>query len=104
MEAERKVYDRDFKTMIVELLQSGQKVAVVSQEYGLNDNMIRRWKREMTTSKKPFFTGNGHISQTSEEKEIARLRKELKEAQLERDILKKAVGIFSKSDKTSINS
>ena len=38
---------------------------------------------------------------TDEEKEIARLKAELKEAQLERDILKKAISIFSKSDKKS---
>ncbi|EID72445.1 transposase-like protein [Imtechella halotolerans K1] len=36
---------------------------------------------------------------TDEEKEIARLKKALKEAELERDILKKAISIFSASDK-----
>ena len=36
---------------------------------------------------------------TDEEKEIARLKKALKEAELERNILKKAIGIFSVSDK-----
>jgi transposase len=35
---------------------------------------------------------------TDEQKEIARLKKELRDARLERDILKKAVSIFSKSD------
>ena len=89
--------------MIVELVERGQKVAVIAKEYGLNENMIRRWRREFTNPNKPSFTGNGNISQTAEQKEITRLKKELKDAQLERDILKKAVGIFSKSDKTSIN-
>jgi transposase len=37
-------------------------------------------------------------SLTAEQLEIRRLQKELKEAQLERDILKKAVSLFSKSD------
>ena len=100
----RKKYEKEYKTMIVELVESGQKVSVVAQEYGLNDNMIRRWRREYNNPNKPFFTGNGNASLTDQEKEIARLRKELKETQLERDILKKAVSIFSKSDKTSINS
>ena len=40
---------------------------------------------------------------TDEEREIERLKKELKEAQLERDILKKAVSIFSKSDRKFTN-
>jgi transposase len=35
---------------------------------------------------------------TEEQKEIARLKKELRDAQLERDILKKTVSIFSKND------
>jgi transposase len=35
---------------------------------------------------------------TEEQKKIARLEKELRETKLERDILKKAVSIFSKSD------
>ena len=102
MESGRKIYDKEFKMMIVELITSGQNVAKVANEYGLNDNMIRRWRKEMTSTERPCFTGNGNSAQTPEEKEISRLKKELKEVQLERDILKKAVGIFSKSDKTSI--
>lgn len=102
MESGRKIYDKEFKMMIVELIVSGQSVAKVAKEYGLNDNMIRRWRKEMTSTERPCFTGNGNSAQTPEEKEISRLKKELKELQLERDILKKAVGIFSKSDKTSI--
>tara|TARA_B110000014_G_C20063734_1_gene554171 strand:+ start:157 stop:471 length:315 start_codon:yes stop_codon:yes gene_type:complete len=103
MSVGRKVYEKEYKIMIVELIESGQKVSVVSQEYGLNEGMVRRWRREFTNPNKPNFTGNGNQSLTVEEKEIAKLKKALKEAQLERDILKKAVGIFSKSDKTSIN-
>jgi len=41
---------------------------------------------------------------TEEQKEIARLKKELRDAQLERDILKKAVSIFSKNDGKYSNS
>jgi len=41
-----RTYENDFKVMIVELLQSGRKVKEVSQEYSLNDSMIRRWRRE----------------------------------------------------------
>ncbi len=41
---------------------------------------------------------------TDLEKENARLRKELRDAKMERDILKKAVSIFSKSDGKSTNS
>jgi transposase len=103
MEVVRRKYDKEYKLMIVELVDSGQKASVVAKEYGLNDNMIRRWRREFKESNKPCFTGNANISQTAQEKEIADLKKALKEAELERDILKKAVGIFSQNDKTSMN-
>ncbi|WP_461630803.1 hypothetical protein [Labilibaculum euxinus] len=59
--------------------------------------MIHRWLRE-NLSAKESFTGKGNISLSPEQREIAQLRAELKETKLERDILKKAVSIFSKSD------
>lgn len=90
-----KHYENDFKVMIVELLKSGRKVKEVSDEYKLNDSMIRRWRRE-------YETKNGDFSKKKElsveEQELKALKKELKEVKLERDILKKAVSIFSKSD------
>ncbi|WP_317206245.1 transposase, partial [Tenacibaculum maritimum] len=41
-----KKYDNDFKVMLVELLKSGIKAKSLSEEYGVNDGVIRRWKRE----------------------------------------------------------
>lgn len=91
-----KVYEQEFKVMLVELLNSGRKVQEVSDEYGLNGNMLRRWKREYE-AKSGDFSKKREVS--PEEQELKALRKELREVTLERDILKKAVGIFSKSDK-----
>jgi transposase len=91
-----KVYEVEFKVMIVELLNSGRKIKEVSDEYGLNDSMLRRWKREFL-AKAGDFTKKKEFSQ--EELELKNLRKELREITMERDILKKAVSIFSKSDK-----
>lgn len=89
--------------MIAELLVAGQSVKSVSEEYNLDGSMIRRWKREHKNDKEAF-TGKGNPSLTPEEKEIARLKKELREISEERDILKKAVSIFSKGDRKNINS
>ncbi len=82
--------------MLVELLNSGRKVQEVSDEYGLNGNMLRRWRREYE-AKSGDFSKKRDVS--PEEQELKALRKELREVTLERDILKKAVGIFSKSDR-----
>lgn len=89
-------YENDFKVMIVELLKSGQKVKDISIEYDLNDGMVRRWRREFEVKK-------GDLSKKTElstqELEIKLLKKEVADIKMERDILKKAVSIFSKSDR-----
>jgi transposase len=91
-----KKYENDFKVMIVELLKSGRKTKEVSDEYDLNDGMLRRWRREYE-AKSGDFSKKKELS--AEALEIKVLRKELRETQLERNILKKAVSIFSKSDR-----
>ena len=91
-----KTYENDFKVLIVELVKSGRPVKEISEEYGLNDSMIRRWRREYE-AKSGDFTKKKELSQ--EEIELKALRKELRDVTMERDILKKAVSIFSKSDK-----
>lgn len=91
-----KFYEQEFKVMVVELLNSGRKVQEVSDEYGLNGNMLRRWRREYE-AKSGDFSKKREVS--PEEQELKALRKELREVTLERDILKKAVGIFSKNDR-----
>ena len=91
-----KKYDNDFKVMIVELLKSGRTAKEISDEYSINDGIIRRWKREYE-AKSGDFSKKREVS--IEEQELKLLKKELREVRLERDILKKAVSIFSKSDK-----
>lgn len=90
-----KKYENDFKVMIVELLKSGRTVKEISDEYAINDGIIRRWKREYE-SKSGDFSKKREVS--IQEQELKFLKKELREVKLERDILKKAVSIFSKSD------
>ena len=92
----RKQYDNSFKVTMVELVNSGMKVREVSEEYGIASDLIRRWRREYK-EKSGDFTKRKELSQ--EERELKALRKELREVRMERDILKKAVSIFSKSDK-----
>ena len=92
----RTQYNNEFKVMIVELLNSGIKTEQVGNDYGLNVSMISRWKREYK-SKLGDFSKKRVLS--AEEQEFKALKKELKDVKEERDILKKAVSIFSKSDK-----
>tara|TARA_B100000795_G_scaffold265031_1_gene246316 strand:+ start:165 stop:446 length:282 start_codon:yes stop_codon:yes gene_type:complete len=89
-------YENDFKVMIVELLKSGQKIKDISIEYNLHDGMVRRWRREFE-AKKGDMSKKREFS--TQELEIKLLKKEVADIKMERDILKKAVSIFSKSDR-----
>jgi transposase len=60
--------------------------------------MLSRWKREYSEDQSKAFIGGGNAKKKTAFNELSLLRKKLSEVELERDILKKAVGIFSKSD------
>ena len=92
-----KRYDKDFKILLVELMLSGQRTEDLGKEYGVHSANIGSWKRTYLSNRESF-TGSGTPSLTPEQKEIKALKKQLRNAEIERDILKKAVSIFSKSD------
>ena len=88
-------YKNEFKVMLVELLESGRTAEELSDEYEINSGIIRRWRREFKV-KSGDFSKKRELS--AEELELKALKKELREVKMDRDILKKAVSIFSKSD------
>lgn len=93
-----KKYDKEFKTMLVELMLSGQRAEDLGKEYGVHAATVRSWKR-VYLSNRESFTGSGTPSLSPEQKEIRELKKQLRDANMERDILKKAISIFSKNDR-----
>ena len=84
--------------MAVELCFSGKPTNQVAEELGIRADLLSRWKREYKQKREGSFSGHGKPSLSPEQAEVARLKKQLREAEIERDILKKAVSIFSKSD------
>lgn len=90
-----KRYNNELKVTIVELLQSGMKAKQISEDYGVAPSLISRWKKDYE-AKSGDFSKKREL--TKEEQELKALRKELRDVKMERDILKKAVSIFSKSD------
>jgi len=90
----KKVYDTEFKQTIVSLYESGKTLEQLKDEFNISTSSINRWRKTHSTSTK---AGSPVISE--ETKRIKLLEKELKRTQLERDILKKAVNIFAKSDR-----
>ncbi len=75
MGKERKIYKKEFKVMIVEIIDNGQKISTISKEYGLYQSMVNRWKQEFHNKNKPSFTGKGDISLSESDKETHRLKK-----------------------------
>lgn len=104
MKRERRNYDKEFKLMAVNLCLTGKSAREVSEELGVRSEIIRRWVKEYEKKEEQSFPGKGKVNLNPEQAEIIRLKKELKEAQIERDILKKAVSIFSKNDGKFSNS
>jgi transposase len=87
----RKQYANEFKLEAVRLAERGDvPVAQVARELGLHETVLRRWMAKF--GKK----GNGSRVTPDEHDELIRLRRELRRVTEERDILKKAVGIFTK--------
>ena len=84
--------------MSVELSNNRTDLGALAKELDVPPAMLYRWRREFFAKQNGSFPGNGKVILSETEQELARLKKELRETQLERDILKKAVGIFSKSD------
>lgn len=88
---ERRKYSNEFKENAVKLAQRGDiGVSEVATNLGINSGLLHKWVRQFGT--KP--DGTKCIS-PDEHAELIRLRRELKRTQEERDILKKAIGIFT---------
>jgi transposase len=100
----RKTFDREFKQMVVELSKNRDDIVKLASEMDINPDLIYRWRRLAKAHNEASFPGHGNQILTEEQKEIVRLKKELRDAQMESDILKKAVSIFSKSDGKYSNS
>jgi len=94
MSKRRRQFDRAFKIEAVRLVtEEGRAVAAVARDLGIGENLLHRWKREFTDHQESAFVGTGNLS--SEQAELRRLRRENTDLREERDILKKAISVFS---------
>ena len=94
MRKPRRTYSAEFKADIVKMVVEGRhKKADVSAKFDISTGMIRRWVRESEGGTVEAFPGRGR-----RRKELSReatLERELHRVRQERDILKKAIAIFS---------
>ena len=94
----RRKYDRAFKIEAVKLVtERGTPLAEAARNLGIHENLLRNWKNKYLEDTADAFPGKGHLKPQDEE--LRKLRKKLADAEEERDILKKALAIFSKEPK-----
>lgn len=83
----RRRHDAEFKANALQLIEDGRSVKDVAEGLGIRPSLLYSWRSQ---AKKTQNKGN-----ISDQVELKVLRKRLKELEQERDILKKALSIFS---------
>jgi transposase len=73
------------------------RVGEVARELDIHPNLLHLWRRRLLAEGDKAFIGKGRVS--PEEAEIRGLRKQLERVKEERDILKKALAVFSKQSR-----
>lgn len=94
----RRTYTTEFKLDALRLLEtSGKSATQIERDLGIGDGCLRHWKKKLLEDGENAFPGHGRM--TPEQEQIRRLKRRLETAEQERDILKKAIAIFSQAKK-----
>ena len=94
MKKVRKRYAREFKLEALRLLEtSGKSAAQIERDLGIGSGNLWRWKRKLAKDGEQAFPGHGRL--TPEQERIRQLERENAILRQQRDILKKAVAIFT---------
>jgi len=94
----RRKYDKQFKEEAIGLvMKGGRSVPEVARGLGIHENLLYKWKRQYDADPQSSFPGKGNLKPGDEE--MRRLLKENVDLKEEKEILKKALAIFSKHPK-----
>ena len=95
MQHSSRTFTKEFKLEAVHLVQtSGKPMIQIARDLGIADRTLHHWCKQLTQHGEQAFPGSGH--QTPQEEELRHLKRENDLLRQERDILKKAIGIFSR--------
>lgn len=92
----RRKYDASFKQEVVGMIAAGRSVPDIARSLGIGENIIYRWRKQALDSVQPTTAS---LSATTTEVSLSEhltLQKRLRELEMEHEILKKAVAIFSR--------
>ncbi len=94
----RRNFSNEFKKNAVNLVtERGLPVDRVARDLEIHPNLLHQWRRQFFDQGNNAFVGKGNLK--PEEAELKQLRKKLAEVEEERDILKKALAVFSKQNR-----
>jgi transposase len=97
----RRRYDETFKREAIRLVkETGKTCSSVERDLGIPQGLLYRWIKLFENNPTHPFPGKGRL--TPQNEEMRQLRRENAILREERDILKKAVAIFSKTPKQNI--
>jgi len=95
----RKSYSKQFKLDVIQQSYLRDNVRELATELGLRPALIYKWRAAYGAgSPAESFPGKGVEKLTPEQAELRRIKAENAELRMERDILKKAIGIFGKTN------
>ena len=99
-EKRQRQYDAEFKKEDLKMTMEGKPIVDVARDLGISPERIYKWRRdEKLRIGAVAFASAGGKALTPEE-ELRAIREELETTKRERDILKKALAIFSKEPQT----
>ena len=95
----RRKYDASFKEEVLQMISQGRPVSEVARSLGIGENIIYRWRSRSSHTatnsiQQPNTVGKENSPAAGEDQ--LSLLKRIRELEQERDILKKALGIFSR--------
>lgn len=100
MPKSRPPYPAEFRQQILELARAGRTPSELAKEFGCTAQTVANWIAADGRNTRREKPGSDALN-SAEREELARLRRQLRQVQMERDILAKATAWFAaKSDKT----
>lgn len=95
MGSEKRAYTKEFKQEAVRLYESsGKSARQIETDLDITPGLLQKWRMRLRRDGEQAFPGKGH--QAELDAELRRLKRELEITRQERDILKKAIEVFSR--------
>lgn len=94
----RERYTKQFKLDVIQQSYQRENISKLARELGLRPALIYKWRAAYGAGSSDSFPGKGVEKLTPAQQKVRELEAQLAETRMERDILKKAIGIFGKTN------